>query len=343
VKQSAKKKKRKKPDAKDSIFAVLVAGVLIAAALILYPVVINLRPVPTDETTLTEAPVLPTETTETPPAQPPVVSAPRTAPAQNPTVHPATVEPARAPAASPLPSNVPEPPAQNFFEQPVSRGTLVFVIDDAGNNLHDLEPFLKLDIPLTIAVLPGLPHSAEAARRIRAAGKEVFLHQPMEALGGQNPGPGAIMAGMCRDEIRAIIKENLDEIGPVVGMNNHAGSRVTMDEEAMETILALCREKGILFLDSRTTAESAAPRAAGRLGMNIGERDVFLDNIPERDSILRFINLGLQTAEQQGSAIMIGHVQSLALAPLLSELLPDLKERGFSFSPVSIIINRDGT
>jgi hypothetical protein len=165
----------------------------------------------------------------------------------------------------------------------------------------------------------------------------------MEAIGGQNPGPGAIMAGMGKDEIRAIINRNLDEIGPVAGINNHAGSRVTMDEEVMETILALCREKGILFLDSRTTTESAAPRTAKRLGMNIGERDIFIDNSPERESILHFIYLGLQAAEQRGSAIMIGHVQSSALAPLLSELIPDLKDRGFSFSSASEIINRAGT
>jgi polysaccharide deacetylase 2 family uncharacterized protein YibQ len=160
----------------------------------------------------------------------------------------------------------------------------------------------------------------------------------MEALGGQNPGPGAIRSGMGRDEIRAIISRNLDEIGPVAGINNHEGSRVTMDEEAMETVLTLCRERGILFLDSRTTAETAVPKAARLLGMNIGQRDVFLDNVQERESMLGYINTGLQKAEQKGSAIMIGHVWSPRLAPLLAELFPDLRERGYSFSPASKII-----
>jgi len=251
------------------------------------------------------------------------------------------VDPVHTPAAALPPASL--PPAALPERPPFSRGTLVFVIDDAGNNLRDLEPFLQLDIPLTIAVLPGLPHSAEAARRIRAAGKEVFLHQPMEALGGQDPGPGAIMSGMEREEIRAIIKRNLDELGPVTGMNNHTGSRVTMDEEAMETILSLCQEKGILFLDSRTTNESAAPRTAKRLGMRIGERDIFIDNIPEKESMIQFINQGLQVAERNGSAIMLGHVQTAALAPLLYELLPILKREGFTFSPASTVINNTET
>jgi hypothetical protein len=305
VKQNAKKNRRKIPATSDRIIAVLVAGVLIAAAAAFSLFVIYLRP---------GAP-------ETAFESPPPESQPAAA---------ATEEHIHTPAAPP--AALPEQPQ-------LSRGTLVFVIDDAGNNLRDLDPFLKLDIPLTIAVLPGLPHSAETARRIRAAGKEVFLHQPMEAIGGQDPGPGAIMSGMERDEIRAILIRNLDEVGPVTGMNNHTGSRVTMDEEAMETILDLCREKGILFLDSRTTNESAAPRAASRLGMRIGERDIFIDNIPERESMLQFINQGLQMAERKGSAIMLGHVQTAALAPLLSELLPDLKRDGFSFSPASKVIN----
>ena len=224
----------------------------------------------------------------------------------------------------------------------VTRGKLAFVIDDAGYNLHELEPFLKLSEPLTIAVLPGLAYSVEAARCIRAAGKELFLHQPMEALGGQDPGPHAILAGMDSDEIRSIIIRNLDEIGPVAGINNHEGSRVTMDENAMETVLALCRERGILFLDSRTTADTAAPGTARRLGMNIAERDVFVDNVQNRESMIGYINTGLTRAEQRGSAILIGHVWSAELAPLLAKMSPELRELGYSFSAVSGLGDRIG-
>ncbi|MDR0601480.1 MAG: divergent polysaccharide deacetylase family protein, partial [Treponema sp.] len=199
---------------------------------------------------------------------------------------------------------------------------VVFMIDDAGNNLRELEPFLHFPGPLTIAVLPGLPNSAEAARRIRAAGKEVFLHQPMEAVGGQDPGPGAVYSGMDGETIRSVIRANLAEVGPVAGMNNHQGSRITMDEKAMEIILALCREEGIYFLDSRTTAETAVPETARRLGITIGERDVFIDNNRERSSMLKYIEEGLAKARRRGSAVMIGHAWSPGLAPVLAELYP---------------------
>ena len=341
----AKKKRRRKPVAADKFRALIIAAVLIVATGILSLGAMYLR------TATHEAKAAPEINSTVPPviaelspekAAPAPVAPEPSAPGPS---APAALEPstpAQPASATPRPSAPVQPApvtvqavSTTVIERPASRGKLAFVIDDAGYNLHELEPFLKLSEPLTIAVLPGLAYSAEAARRIRAAGKEVFLHQPMEALGGQNPGPNAIKAGMDKDEIRSIIIRNLDEVGPVAGINNHEGSRITMDENAMETILALCRERGLLFLDSRTTADTAAPGAARRLGINIAERDVFVDNVQSRESMIAYINTGLTRAEQKGQAILIGHVWSPELAPLLASLSSELRERGYSFSAVS--------
>ena len=227
----------------------------------------------------------------------------------------------------------PRPPVENI-------GTLVFVIDDAGNNLRELEPFLQVPGPLTIAVLPGLPHSAEAARRIRAAGKEVILHQPMEAIGAQDPGPGAIYTGMSGEEVRAILARNVAEIGPVTGINNHQGSKVTMDREIMETVLSFCRENRLYFLDSRTTADSVVPTLARQMGIKIAERNVFIDNEQNKDAMLRYISGGLIRAQRNGLAVMIGHTWSPDLAPLLTEQFPLFVEQGYTIKTALDIIKQ---
>jgi len=221
-----------------------------------------------------------------------------------------------------------------------NKGTLVFIIDDAGNNLKELEPFLRIQFPFTIAVLPGLPHSAEAAKRIRESGKEVLLHQPMEAIGGQEPGPGAIYSGMSAAEIRAVLSRNIEEIGPIVGMNNHQGSKITMDKEAMQTILAFCNEKGICFIDSRTTADSVVSSVANQMGIKIAERNVFIDNEQNKSAMLRYISGGLARARKNGSAVMIGHTWSPDLAPLLAEQFPDFVEQGYTLKTASDIIKK---
>ncbi|MDR0323480.1 MAG: divergent polysaccharide deacetylase family protein [Treponema sp.] len=220
----------------------------------------------------------------------------------------------------------------------LDKGTLVFVIDDAGNNLRELEPFLRIPFPLTIAVLPGLPYSAEAAKRIRDAGKEVILHQPMEALGGQNPGPGAIYSNMSADEVTAVLKRNVAEVGPVAGINNHQGSKITEDRAMMEIILNFCAENGLFFLDSRTTAQTVVPVTARRLGLKIAERDVFIDNEQDKASMSRSITGGLARTERNSIAVMIGHTWSPELAPLLAEQFPVLTKQGYTIKTASDII-----
>jgi polysaccharide deacetylase 2 family uncharacterized protein YibQ len=106
----------------------------------------------------------------------------------------------------------------------------------------------------------------------------------------------------------------------------------------METVLALCRERGIQFLDSRTTADTAAPEAAKRLGMKIGGRDVFLDNVREKAAIEASLEAGLALAEKRGSAVMIGHTWSPELAAVLEESYPRLIAQGYVFSTASMLI-----
>ena len=210
------------------------------------------------------------------------------------------------------------------------------MFDDAGHNLEQLQYFLDLPFPCTIAVLPKLPNSRETARRIRAAGKELILHQPMQALNPNiNPGDGAVKPGMDREEIKKIVASNVEEIGPIAGMNNHEGSLITSDEKAMEAVLELCREKNIYFLDSRTSSKSVVPQVAKKLNMNIWERAVFLDNKKDKAYMKKQIIEGLEIASQRGEAIMIGHVFTVDLAILLKEMYSDLTQEGYTFSTIS--------
>ncbi|MGI5059626.1 divergent polysaccharide deacetylase family protein [Treponema denticola] len=226
-------------------------------------------------------------------------------------------------------------PIQDLPELP-SRGKLIFVFDDAGHNLEQLQYFLDLPFPCTIAVLPKLPNSRETARRIRAAGKELILHQPMQALNPNiNPGDGAVKPGMDREEIKKIVASNVEEIGPIAGMNNHEGSLITSDEKAMEAVLELCKEKNIYFLDSRTSSKSVVPQVAKKLNMNIWERAVFLDNKKDKAYMKKQIIEGLEIASQRGEAIMIGHVFTVDLAILLKEMYSDLTQEGYTFSTIS--------
>lgn len=228
---------------------------------------------------------------------------------------------------------------ENKFNLPKAKNnaTLVFVFDDGGQNLYDLQKFLELPFPITIAVLPKLKYSAESAKRVRNSGHELILHQPMQAINRSvNPGPGAIKPEMSEDEVRSLLFSNINEIGPVAGMNNHEGSAITADIEKMAVVLKTASDCGIFFLDSRTNVNTVVPLVAKEMGYNYYERNIFLDNEKTRENALMELKKGLDIANKKGSAIMIGHVWSADFLPaLLKELYPELVKNGYKFSVVS--------
>ena len=228
-------------------------------------------------------------------------------------------------------SGIPEiPPAVNGAK-------LVLIFDDGGQNLSQLELLLALPFPVTVAVLPKLAHSKQAAERVRKSGKELMLHQPMQAINlSVNPGPGAITPDMTLYEIETCLRENIAEIGPVRGLNNHEGSLICEDEVKIGTVLQVSSNMGLYFVDSRTTSQTRVPQAAMSLGLSYYERNVFIDNTKNRADIISEIMKGVSIANKNGAAIMIGHVWSADVLPeILSELYPLLSGKGYVFTTVS--------
>ena len=217
-------------------------------------------------------------------------------------------------------------------------GVLYLILDDAGNNIGPLPEFLKFPGPLAVAVLPQLTYSVESAARTAAAGKEIMLHLPMEAVGGANPGPGTLTVGMNDREILTVIGENLGSVPGAVGVNNHMGSRVTADPRVMEIVLADLHRRDLYFVDSRTTVDSVTRSIATFLQIPFAERHVFLDNERSREAILQSVRGALELAHRQEAVVMIGHATVEELASVLNEIYPILIENGYRFGALSDLV-----
>ena len=207
------------------------------------------------------------------------------------------------------------------------------VLDDGGHNLNHLQPFLNLDIPLTIAVLPELAYSKESALRIKNSGKTLILHQPMQAISlSTDPGPSAIMPGMSAEQIRSLLTKNLDSLGIKIGLNNHEGSLITADSNAMKVVMEICKERGMFFLDSRTNSQSVCKSVASEYGVKLYERNIFLDNTPNQADMIAMFKSGIEVAKKNGRVIMIGHVwSSKNLADVLQKMYDEYYPQGFIF------------
>jgi polysaccharide deacetylase 2 family uncharacterized protein YibQ len=228
-------------------------------------------------------------------------------------------------------------------ERPVPRARIAVVIDDVGYNLEDLDAFLDLSAPITLSVLPNLPHTEESARRIAAAGKELLLHLPMEAENGNDPGPGAILTSQGDEQIRSLLEASFAQFPQAAGMNNHMGSRATADRRVMNLVMETLKSNGRFFLDSRTTTETVGPQTARAYSVPYLERDIFLDNEPEAAEIRRALEDGVDLARSKGSAILIGHVRNPQIVEVIGALSTELDRSGVELVFLSDLLEEDGS
>ena len=225
--------------------------------------------------------------------------------------------------------------------RPKVRGKIYIIIDDVGNNVYQLVPFLDFPGPITFAVLPGLPYTEEAVDLIRKSKKGIMLHQPMEALGGEDPGPEAIYTDMSPEEVSKVLEKNLRQVKGARAMNNHMGSKVTSHDSVVRSILETLDSEGIAFVDSYTTSESAVERIAAEMEITTYRRDIFLDNQQNIEYYTKAVEDAKQTAEKKGHAVLIGHVWAADLAQTLMDLYPELVEEGFELEEISRLTGLD--
>ncbi|MGE5528456.1 MAG: divergent polysaccharide deacetylase family protein [Patescibacteria group bacterium] len=242
--------------------------------------------------------------------------------------------PARGPAAARpkavLPAlKPPRPqPARRRAKPGPSRPRVAIVLDDVGT-LPGTEEFFALDIPLTVAILPFTRYAHAYTGRARAAGHDVILHLPLEARGGDDPGPGVLRGDWPDERIVAQFEADLAAVPGAVGVNNHMGSLGTADEDLMRLILAVLKQRGLFFLDSRTWPGSQAGRLARQAGLDCAERDVFLDpegaTVAEIHGLLRQL---IRMAHARGRAVGICHANRPNTLKALRTFLPEFAAAG---------------
>jgi hypothetical protein len=221
---------------------------------------------------------------------------------------------------------------------PGNRPMIALIIDDMGVDRKRTAQAIELDGPLTMSFLSyaeDLPDQTAAARK---AGHELMVHVPMEPEGEvAEPGPNVIRTDQPQAEVRKRLDWALGRFDGFVGINNHMGSRYTADADGMTLVLEEIRRRGLLFVDSRTTPHSVARRLSRKLSVPFAERDVFIDDDPRPQAILRQLDEIVRRARDRKYAVAIGHPRDATLAAL-RKWLPTLRLRGLVLVPVSAIV-----
>ncbi|WP_176512589.1 divergent polysaccharide deacetylase family protein [Pseudomonas ceruminis] len=204
-----------------------------------------------------------------------------------------------------------------------AKAYMSIIIDDLGQSTERDSRTLALPGPVTMAIMPDTPHASDFARQAHKAGKTVILHMPMDPA----TGPYAWHPGLAIPELAERLNAAPAKVPYAAGINNHMGSRMTSQRDAMTWLMGELQRRHLFFVDSRTSAATVAAAQAQEVGLAHVSRDVFLDDERTVEAIAGQLQQGVELARRQGSAVLIGHPYPQTLQVLEREL-PRLQAQG---------------
>jgi hypothetical protein len=219
----------------------------------------------------------------------------------------------------------------------VDHPKIAIVIDDLGLSEKYTKQVLELSYPMTLAFMP-VSGAKVLADEAHDQGYEIIIHMPMEPLGDKFELTGIYLKeGQTEDEVKKMLNEAFVSFDHYVGMNNHMGSKLTQNEDAMRTVMSVLKDKGLYFLDSRTIHNSVAADISHAAGIPTVTRDVFLDNGKTKEEVLAQLSYTEKVALKHGVAVAIGHGHSYTIAAL-KEWFPTVKDKNIELVTLSSLL-----
>lgn len=215
---------------------------------------------------------------------------------------------------------------------------IAIVIDDMGVDKKRSAQAIDLKGPLTLSFLTYATELGVQTELARANGHELMLHVSMEpGSKAVDPGPNVLLTGLSESELHRRLQWGFQRFDTYVGINNHMGSKFTSDAKSMSIVLKEIKERGLLFLDSRTSKNTVGAKLARELGVPVAERNIFLDHENTVPAVNRQLRQVEKMARRNGSVIAIGHPRD-ATIKALQAWLPAVEARGFQLVPLTSLV-----
>jgi polysaccharide deacetylase 2 family uncharacterized protein YibQ len=151
------------------------------------------------------------------------------------------------------------------------RPRIAVIVDDWEVGATSSMSCARLRRPLSVALLPALPHSASMARDAARSGMEVLLDLPMEPYRYPELDPGPGSAGLDEPWLRSsrLVGTHLDTVAPcVVGVTNRMGSRLHGGHSAhMRAMLEVLAARRLFLVDAYASNLSVGLRRGAHRGV----------------------------------------------------------------------------
>lgn len=302
-----------------------------------------------------------------PPAKPPAPATPAIA-APPPPMPPPPVPPPAAPPPAPQTTALPPPPSvkpdlvervpEGLLPKPSADGKVAWRVYARPSDPTDPRPKIAIVIvnlglsdaatEAAIQRLPGavtLAFSPYAGLKLeqwldlaRVAGHEVLLSVPMEPINypDSNPGPHTLLTSLLPAQNLERLRWALSRFTGYVGVTNYMGSRFSTSADALRPVLQEIKNRGLLFLDNRSTPASVIGQVAAEINLPRAANDRFLDGQAARVAIDgKLAELEL-VARRKGYAVGIGFPFPVTIERVAA-WAQTVEDRGMVLAPVSAV------
>ncbi len=177
----------------------------------------------------------------------------------------------------------------------------------------------------------------------RREGHEVLLQIPFEPFGypGTDPGPDTLLVSDPAKINLERLHRSMAKITNYTGVMNYLGARFMADDKALEPVLRDVGQRGLLFLDDGSSAQSRTGIIAKAVSTPIGFADLQLDDQVNDAAILRKLDDLERIARRNGSAIGVASAFDESVAAI-SKWSVEAAARGIEIVGVSALVSQDG-
>lgn len=254
-------------------------------------------------------------------------------------------EPSMPTATTPAPMAVPNSqiPARIAYAAPApaddGKPRIAIIISEIGlGNARSRQAIERLPPAVTLAVLSFADDRSDWVAAARAAGHEVLIAVPMEPKNYPRIDPGPAPLLIDRDDLENLTRFEtaVRGAGPVVGVLAHKGDLFLTNAERLRPILAATQDRGMIFVDNRSTPDSAVTDLASRLDMHVLLNDRFIDAEPSADQIDRRLAELEDIARRVGKSVGIAAPYPIAIERIRA-WAEGLEARGLRLAPVSAL------
>ena len=228
--------------------------------------------------------------------------------------------------------------ARPFLGDP-DRPRIAIIVTKLGlSRARTEQAITELPPEVSLAFSPYGRGLEDWGRKARKAGHEVLLMVPMEPVGypDNDPGPLALMTMLTPAENIDRLHRVLGRMTAYVGVVSEMGSRFTASSRALAPMIADLAGRGLLVVDSRTTARSVLADEVRAAGLPVAVNDRIVDNIADPDEIDRYLRELETLALRRGYALGMGRPYPVTIARITA-WAKGLSDRGFVLAPVSAV------